>query len=269
MFLFFFFFSRLNSGMDLFTLLKNNLSPSKKMVVAISSKDILSVEEVLLSGFPVNSKVQEQGGDTALHLACTKGNYDCSIVKKLIEYKADPSLKNDFGITPLYRAVYSNSVELLKYLLANDSSRSSIDNFWNSLTSMLKGHGNLPDITCIVVMLVATPNFSKYSEYIREKILAFATNLHYHSCEKLMLIFGEKLRTHQGLQNNENDKEKEFNEWIESYKHSVPLLKHCCRMTLRRSLDRKWNVIYGVEQLYLPKSLKQYLKFSDVCPFGL
>jgi hypothetical protein len=66
------------------------------------------------------------------------------------------------------------------YLLANDSSRSSIDNFWNSLTSMLKGHGNLPDITCIVVMLVATPNFSKYSEYIREKILAFATNLLSH-----------------------------------------------------------------------------------------
>jgi hypothetical protein len=60
-----------------------------------------------------------------------------------------------------------------------------------------------------------------------------------------MLIFGEQLRTHQGLQNNENDKEKEFNEWIESYKHSVPL------------------------SVSLFKSLKQYLKFSDVCPFGL
>lgn len=239
------------------------------MVVAISSKDILSVEEVLLSGFPVNSKVQEQGGDTALHLACTKGNYDISIVKKLIEYKADPSLKNDFNITPLYRAVYSNSIELLKYLLENDSSHSSIDNFWKSLTSTLKGVGHLPDITCIVVMLVATPNFSKYSEFIRKKILAFATNLNYHSCEKLMLIFGEKMRTPQGLQDNENDEEKEFKKWIASYKRSVPLLQHCCRMSLRRSLDRKWNVIYGVEQLYLPKSLKQYLKFSDVCPFGL
>lgn len=253
--------------MDLFTLLKSNLSPAKKIVHAVISKDIFLLEEVMESGFDVNSIVYQQSGDTALHLACGKGNYEPAIVKKLIELGADPSVTNDFNITPIHNAVFSENEELIKFLLENDSSNNSLDTFWNSAISKVTTSSHLTSKS-LAVILIASPNFSKYPRDDRKQIFTFAVKAHYHACIKMMIMFGEKWENQPIYKNTETEDDKDIVTWIKDYNGSVPTLQHLCRMVCRKAFDNKHNVIYGVGGLNLPTSLKQFIKFCDISQFG-
>ena len=51
--------------------------------------------------------VRTNSGGTILHVACDKG--DINLVKKLLEAGADPNITDEFGFTPLMRAVVSTS----------------------------------------------------------------------------------------------------------------------------------------------------------------
>ena len=251
---------------DLFSLIRNNLSPSQKVSNAIREKNVSQLEEILQSGFSVNSRVLEQGGYTALHLAVQPESYDHSVVEKLIECNADPSLPNDFGITPIHTAAEGNNVELVRFLLMKDRSSNSIDSFWNSVSRTLEYGPVSPQN--LTVILLATPRFTKYSQTISQRLWSYIVELpnRFLTCEKLMLILDNRLQTNQ---NPENEADKEINEWMKSYKHIVPTLQHCCRMSIRQAFDGKCNIIYGVERLILPNTLKQFLRFTDVTSLGL
>lgn len=261
-----------STNMDLFSLLRNNLPPSKKMINAITSKDASLIEDILRSGFNVNSRVYEQGGETALHIAVSKDNYSKPVIEKLIEYKADPSVTNDFGVTSLHRAATNDDADIA-FLLQHDKSSTSINDFWVSFTRdfthWLQHHTVSPKT--LMILLIATPNFAKYPENIRKTMFTTVLNKQtpFYNCLKVMAVIDKTLRNQQIAQIPDDDERKEFLEWLDNFKRKVPTLQHCSRMALRQALDNKWNVIYGTERLYLPKSLKQFVKFNDITSVGL
>lgn len=243
------------------------------MINAITSKDVSLLEEIMRSGFSVNSRVYEHGGETALHIAVSKDNYSKPVIEKLIEYKADPSITNDFGVTALHRAAMNDDADIT-FLLQHDKSSTSINDFWVSFTrdfTRLLPHRTVSPKT-LTILLIATPNFDKYQENNRK--IMFTTILNkqtpFYNCLKVMAVLDKSLRNQHIAQiPDDDDERKEFLEWLENFKRKVPTLQHCSRMALRQALDNKLNVIYGTERLYLPKSLKQFVKFSDITSIGL
>ena len=71
------------------------------LISAIREENIECVKELLKAGADVNAT--NEGGDTALLVACQSGNE--TIVKLLIEFEADVNAENSDGITALYLAV--------------------------------------------------------------------------------------------------------------------------------------------------------------------
>lgn len=262
--------------MDFFDL----LSPAKKMAAAIVAKDVTKVEQILNSSFEVNSVIYTQGDQTALHVALTRQNFNEDVVKKLIEYKASPSLENGFGQTPIFKAVVHNrNPDIVKVLIQRDKSCSSMDSFWRSLESE-----NHVLLCCqnIALILAATPFFLKYQEKIRKHCFNCIERLKdeaepqsfnsraYYSCLQLFLILDKSLwNTHLDNRHSVTDEGKRFISWFENVQKKAPSLQHCCRMVIRKTFDQNVNVICGVEQLSLPRTLKQFLKFCDITGFDM
>ncbi|MBL4588132.1 ankyrin repeat domain-containing protein [Candidatus Babeliales bacterium] len=66
----------------------------------------------------VNINIQNENGNTALHLATITEKGCHEIVSKLLEYKADPNMKNNDGNTPLHLAAKNGQIVTLNLLLA-------------------------------------------------------------------------------------------------------------------------------------------------------
>ena len=65
--------------------------------------------------FVLQPNVQDEDGNTPLHLACTESNV--AVVKMLLEAGADVTLTDIDDETPLVRACFAKSVELVELLL--------------------------------------------------------------------------------------------------------------------------------------------------------
>jgi glutaminase len=79
-----------------------------KFFYASFENDIMSVRMMIRSGINVNMK--DYDGRTALHIACSEGNYE--IVKLLLENKADPDIKDRWNKTPFDNAVEGGFFEI-------------------------------------------------------------------------------------------------------------------------------------------------------------
>ena len=82
--------------------------------------------------------IQERiGGHTALHLICRHGRVDSDhieVVRLLLHFGADPNIAGRFDITPLHRACYNRSVDLLCLLIEGGSDVHRQDNIgWTAL----------------------------------------------------------------------------------------------------------------------------------------
>lgn len=69
--------------------------------------------------------IQERiGGHTELHLICRHGRVDAEhieVVRLLLHFGADPNIAGRFDITPLHRACYNRSIDLLCLLIEGGS----------------------------------------------------------------------------------------------------------------------------------------------------
>ena len=71
---------------------------------------------VLLLEYGARAQVANEYGDTPLHIACFRRNYEASEI--LLQSGADPNVQNSRkGETPLHVAVYSGSAEIVELLL--------------------------------------------------------------------------------------------------------------------------------------------------------
>jgi len=77
-----------------------------------SNSPILSL---LLSTGKVDINTKNDAGETALYLAVTRGNINAT--QQLLVHGANPELTNNSLDTPLIRAVYNNSVEIVRTLI--------------------------------------------------------------------------------------------------------------------------------------------------------
>eukprot|EP00802_Teleaulax_amphioxeia_P007307 Tamp_07313.p1 GENE.Tamp_07313~~Tamp_07313.p1 ORF type:complete len:364 (-),score=63.31 Tamp_07313:585-1676(-) len=66
-----------------------------------------------------------RSGDTALHRACAEGQAE--VVRLLLDEKANPSLTNQLGRTPMHLAVKASDAAIVKYLLRAGASQMSLD----------------------------------------------------------------------------------------------------------------------------------------------
>ena len=66
-----------------------------------------------------------RSGDTALHRACHEGRSE--VVRLLLDEKANPSLTNQLGRTPLHLAVKAGDDKIATYLLRAGASQVALD----------------------------------------------------------------------------------------------------------------------------------------------
>jgi len=83
----------------------------------ISSQERLIAIEEFLRNNPIDQiNARNANGETALNLE-TMRNCDLQVVKLLLQYKADPTIPNIFGQTPLHNAVFKGNYEMAQLLL--------------------------------------------------------------------------------------------------------------------------------------------------------
>jgi ankyrin repeat protein len=91
----------------------------------------------LLLDWQASPNVQERnGGHTALHLIARHGRVDADhleVVRVLLHHGADPNIAGRFDITPLHRACYNRSMDLIRLLIDGGSRLSRQDIGWTAL----------------------------------------------------------------------------------------------------------------------------------------
>ena len=102
-----FYFKDNNGCTPLHYACKNSHSECIRRIIFQAPYDIGDLMKVANNDGTTPLSVQTCSGGTILHVACDKG--DINLVKKLLEAGADPNVTDEFGFTPLMRAVVSKS----------------------------------------------------------------------------------------------------------------------------------------------------------------
>ena len=82
------------------------------------------IEMIVRHGFPIDSRVAKTG-DTALHIACSRGNVHLAI--KLLSLNANINCQNLNGTTALMKASKNGHIETVRYLLGTKDRSADID----------------------------------------------------------------------------------------------------------------------------------------------
>jgi len=94
----------------------NNDKEMSALHCAVMSDSLQILELILAGATPELLSQKRAGGLTALHDAIKKGDVD--VVKKLLEYKADPNVKDDKEKTALHYAIDSRKFQIIELILA-------------------------------------------------------------------------------------------------------------------------------------------------------
>ena len=100
---------------DLYSFLRETMSDTKRLYLAINNNDENELRILLDKGFDINSSLTEQSNYTALHIACMKGY--SSLVIQLLHKGANMNATDYFGATPLTFCLKYASSECLRILL--------------------------------------------------------------------------------------------------------------------------------------------------------
>lgn len=248
--------------MDLLSILQSNLSPAKKLETAILQNNVALLEETLQSGVDINGRVQVQGGNTALHVACRQGYRNC--VAKLLEYHADPDRKNDFNMSSITTAFQQKNAKCLWLLLAESRDWMNLGSFWleDDVAGLLWNNTDNSMDTLVSVLIKATPDLSQTRSNLKENLFYRCKDTNLENSLKIWRmtedIDGESFITNKKSTFSQNDSwQKTFVEWLNEYNKTPKLLSHYARLAIRRSFHPNCNVCYGASRLPIPSSLKQ------------
>lgn len=249
--------------MDLFSLLQNNLSPEKKLENTILKNDVKGLESILRGGIDVNKAIQIQGGNTALHVAAREGYFLC--VEKLLDYNANATVKNDFGLTPIALAFRQGHGKCVEHLLRVDADLNDVETVWLQIDGSMRLWQHSSD-AMISALLKATPNLNTARENLKSALLTLCLRDRMFNSLRVWVMCGFTLRPDQIVdrQDNIDDEDveaRELRQWLTEYNSCVKLLQHYCRIRVRQTFMGKCNVMYGVEQLNVPRDLKNYICF--------
>ncbi|XP_050398481.1 ankyrin repeat domain-containing protein 42 [Patella vulgata] len=240
---------------DLFHVLLNGFGSEKKMLEAVTTKDVDVVCDLIQNGFNVNSKLQRQGGNSALHLASQLG--DVHLVKYLLKAGGDPMLKNDLNSTPIILAARNQHVECLEILIKSAKNLLGIESLWLQYNgSIFLWKESTENI--IYCFICATPDLRQLRSNTQQNLFFLCVDKKMYRCLRLWVILGNSLASNQFAYLNSED-DKLYVDWVKGFEREVKTLQHYCSLALRRAFHNKCNVFYGVEYLPLPKGLKEFI----------
>ncbi|XP_033756884.1 uncharacterized protein LOC117339421 [Pecten maximus] len=248
--------------MDLLSILQSNLSPTKKLESAILQNNVALLEKTLQTGIDVNSRLQLQGGNTALHIASRQGYRHC--VAKLLEYHADPDRKNDFNINSITVAFQQKNSQCLWLLLQKSREWMNLGSFWleDDVAGLLWNTTDSSMDTLVSVLIKATPDLSQTRSNLKQNLFYRCKDTNLEKSLKIWRMTedmdSESFVTNKKSAFNQNeDWQKQFVEWMNQYNKTPKSLSHYARLVIRKSFHANCNVCYGASQLPIPTSLKQ------------
>lgn len=241
---------------DLFGLMCNNITPEKKLLTAVSSGLQDTLEKLIQEGLAdLDAKLLQHNGNTALHIACSKGYHGC--VRRLLNAGANADTRNNFGFTPLSLALRENNIECIRAIFERGSFYTDLYLIWTSeqVDHIPTWVSYSPDT--LMLLITATPSLDHYDKLdIPAKIYDYF--LKKPSSTALMKVFfgtGHKLPPAAfasltgGLTLFEREWMKKFN--------SVKKLQYYAALNVRRNM--KVNILFGVKHLPIPHKLMDYL----------
>lgn len=264
--------------MDLFQLLRQNLTPLQKFENAVKNNDLNQLERILSEGIDPNVALTKYGGDTALHFAARLGYF--KVIKSLIEHGANPDKPNESNITPLFDAVRSNHARATFELLRHVNDVKDIEGLWLWDSRIPSIFMSTTSDEVISLLIRATPFCDEARENLRNNMISICITRKFYKCLKYWIYCGNSLNNQQrsnldeilvadtseqfdeDQQQTETENIKaEFRGWlIDSQKIPGSLQYHCC-ISIRRSFHGNCNVFRGVRDLCLPETLKSKICF--------
>ena len=242
---------------DLFGMLYSDLDPQKKLLTAVTSNMIDSLDKLAASGTDLDQTLHHHNGNRAIHIASMKGHKGC--VRKLLEYGADADATNRFGFTPLSTALRSGHSGCAQTLLAHGSATMDPDLVWNAQNM----DGTPPwlayNVECLKVLINATSCFSRYLSNHEERRLV-------HACQsdpeliRLFYLCGNKFSDSQA-QSIMSSMDESDQKWIKDFR-KCRSLQHYSRCVIRRNLHP--NVYSGSRKLPIPPTIQEYLLITDL-----
>ncbi|XP_064649582.1 uncharacterized protein LOC135501402 [Lineus longissimus] len=243
---------------ELFGMIKNALAPAEKLRFAVQNNKLEDLESLLESTqIDINQKLQEQGGNTALHIACTKGNYYC--VEVLLKTrKADANISNDFKLTPLDCALRNHNTKCAELLLQNIYW--PIDLLWQRCLQNLDQNNGSELATILTFLIKGTPNclMNKYLPVLLNE----CSRLRYYDSDKVEEVFKVFFLTGNSMLEQEYAQNPtlalpSFKEWHKSYRSQPQKLQHYSRVVVRRNISD--NLFFQTQLLPLPLKVMDYL----------
>ena len=253
------------SQQDLWMSLQGNLPIEKQMLTAVSC-DMQDILKSLIGGCDdVNMAVVEQTGDTALHIAATKGHTRCA--EMLLNAGADPNTTNKFGITPIANALRYHRVDTVEVLFATGSILTDPSLVWSSETGQFDPFATVPvwasyPPRLILKLLVATSDFIRLDvdgvllQHFYDTFLRTGQN---EEVIKMYLLTGNTLTTDQ-YNHIITMASDHLALWLRQFQTQVQSLQHYCTLAIRRELYP--NTFSALKMLPLPDKMKQLLVYK-------
>ena len=259
--------------MDLFQLIRKNLTPLQKLENAVKNNDVKLLEEVLSDGVDPDTTLTKYGGDTALHFAARAGYFRC--IQLLILHGANPDKLNDFHISPLFDAVRFNHERATLELLRHVNEVKSMEDLWLWDSNMPKYFSGLLSDELITILIKATPCCDKTRENLRNNVFSICLSRGLFKSLKYWLYCGNSIDGEQESNLDEllqadvaqldteiEQTKSEFREWLGNRWKNASSLQYYGCLSIRRSFYGKCNVFRGVANLPLPETLKRDICFS-------
>ena len=229
-----------------------------------SHKGRLACTELLLSS-GANPNIQCKTGETALMISLRNVNtIHCTDIVNLLCRITDLNLCNINGESVLFHAVYHNSMDIIECLVSNgaDINVKNILGITPFLLAIGQGYERLAqyfiEMGCEITKRMIDPYWYDYPPLFCSIIMQLDTVTNNDNCEELNKLFfgaGETVNIY-GISHPHCIA-------IEAMDEECMLLKSAVRRTIRNYLSSisAVNLIYKINNLPLPTSLKNYLCF--------
>ena len=244
---------------DMFGLLHSKLDPARKLLTVISCNMIETLYQLIELGVNVDTPLQQQNGNAALHVACEKGHYGC--VRVLLDAMANPDVQNNFGFTPLAVALRNGQAKCVELLFSSGSVLSDPQIIWSSQTISGEQIWYNYDADMIELLLIATPSLRGCGDDMcREIYFTHVWRSESPALIKTFFLSGNSLlmfNTRALLSHVED----EMKCWLASFR-KLHSLQHYARLAIRKQL--RPNAIFGAKMLPLPTPMRDYLVFKSL-----
>jgi len=168
----------------------SSVSMHANLIDAAREGDVERFEELLQKKADPNVLYNEEAGLALLHsLAADAGAMDGGeeIVKKLLQYGADPEIQDNQGFTPLHFAIFGNQDNVVSMLLQNGANPNIASDDFNETPLHIAAFNRSEDISKILLENGADPNAENHAG---ETPLHIAASRGYADIFKLLLQYG-------------------------------------------------------------------------------